>query len=1008
MCSIHSLVKKILIVAMFVFLSVNLTFGATKVVGDIADRFIIQNYLSPAEPIDLYNYAGKILVIDFWAYWCGPCKTSMPLLESEIRQYYLNQGGNAAGIPVEVISISTDNGDMTAVQSFVDIYKPHVVGLYNGQVSQFMMGYIPHYAVINCSSNSTSHKQWEVVYNMYGYKQDAIRSAIDSVTVPEKPTVVITTPTEAQRIVETNATYTIIGTAADDMAVAIVKVQLNSGDWLDASGTNDWSLPVTLEEGLNTICAFSMDVKGNASLTSQVTCTYAVAGNLTIQTNGLGTVTRTPEGTPEVGTTYTLTAAPASGYGFSSWTGDSVSNPTNKTVTFTMTANMTITANFMDILKPTVTVVAPLAKTTNGLLMVRGTSTDNKAVASVWVQVNSNGWTKASGTNSWASTVNLDAGLNAIRVYSMDTTGNCSLTSTVASTYVVIANLTIQTNGIGTVSRTPTGAPEVNKTYTLTAAAGTGSIFSNWTGAVNNPTNKVTTFVMTSTMTISVNFADVAKPTVVIKTPTALQKVFGTNGSFTVTGTALDNLALSNVMVKVNSGSFVPANATTNGLKSWNLPVVLSLGTNTITAYSVDTTGNSSGIVTAKCVYTETGALNISTNGPGKVTVTPTGPLLLNKTYTLTAAAGAGAVFSNWTGGVVIGSPTSKVVKVTLNDTNKIVAVTANFTDTAKPTVVITYPANNAKILTNGLVVIRGTASDNGALSEVKYQLRTGDWTNAVSTNVFKVWAAPYVPAAGLNTSKVYSVDAQGNISATSTVVFTYIPGAVLTVQTNGNGTITPSLNGKVLQIGSTNIMTAAPKAPSVFVNWTAGIGGSQVTTGKVVKFVMTTNLVLTANFRSLPAGDAVADVLAAGIVVDGSSKDWTGIPRSSFSYASTTQEIAVALDGNNIALLLNGCPFNTPDTVLVYFKLRLIYGEGDNRHTVDLWTSGSVLYGMVDGQVITGLEAILLNGALEVKIPVEQAPSQVVIEEVGCAIDDGTGTMKELFRLILPPASTL
>jgi hypothetical protein len=529
-------------------------------------------------------------------------------------------------------------------------------------------------------------------------------------------------------------------------------------------------------------------------------------------------------------------------------------------------------------------------------------------------------------------------------------------------------------------------------------------VFSNWIGAVNNPTNKVTTIVMTSNKTIRANFTDIGRPTVAIIAPTALQKVYGTNGDFTVRGMATDNLALSNVMVKVNSRSFVPASTTTNGLKSWTLPVVLSKGTNTIAAYSVDATGNNSATVTVKCVYTETGALNITTNGPGKVTVAPTGPLLLGKTYTLTAAAGTGSVFTNWTGDVVIGSPTSKVVKVTLDDSNKTATVRANFTDTAKPTVVITYPANNAKVMTNGLVIIRGTAADNHVLKQVKYQLYNGTWMNAVSTNgLFKTWTADYVPVAGLNTSLVYSVDMQGNRSAISTVVFTYIPGAVLTVQTNtsAGGTITPSLNGKVLQIGSTNTMTAAAKAKYVFTDWTAGVGGSLVTTGKVVKFVITNDMVLTANFRSLLPRDAVADVLAAPqtIVVDGSSKDWTDVPRSAFSYASMTQEVAVALSGNNIALLLTGCPFGISDTVLVYFKLRLTYGEGDNRHTVDLWASGSVLYGMVDGQVITGLEAVLLNGVLEVKIPVEQAPSQVTIEEIGCGMDLGGGTMTELFK---------
>jgi hypothetical protein len=62
----------------------------------------------------------------------------------------------------------------------------------------------------------------------------------------------------------------------------------------------------------------------------------------------------------------------------------------------------------------------------------------------------------------------------------------------------------------------------------------------------------------------------------------------------------------------------------------------------------------------------------------------------------------------------------------------------------------------------------------------------------------------------------------------------------------------------------------------------------------------------------------------------------------------------------------------------------------------------------MVDGQVITGLEAVLLNGVLEVKIPVEQTPSQVTIEEVGCGMTAGEGMMTEIFKITSPPVSTL
>lgn len=91
-------------------------------------------------------------------------------------------------------------------------------------------------------------------------------------------------------------------------------------------------------------------------------------------------------------------------------------------------------------------------------------------------------------------------------------------------------------------------------------------------------------------------------------------------------------------------------------------------------------------------------------------------------------------------------------------------------------------------------------------------------------------------------------MDTSGNFSTTNQVSFIYVPIAVLTVETNGNGTISPNYNGESLAIGNNYAMTATAAKGFKFTGWT----DSSTTNGATLEFVMASNLVFTANFMDV------------------------------------------------------------------------------------------------------------------------------------------------------------
>lgn len=63
-------------------------------------------------PVPLESFRGKVVLLNIWATWCGPCRVEMPTLE--------RLQARLGGPGFEVVALSTDVGGVKAVREFYD------------------------------------------------------------------------------------------------------------------------------------------------------------------------------------------------------------------------------------------------------------------------------------------------------------------------------------------------------------------------------------------------------------------------------------------------------------------------------------------------------------------------------------------------------------------------------------------------------------------------------------------------------------------------------------------------------------------------------------------------------------------------------------------------------------------------------------------------------------------------------------------------------------------------
>ncbi len=134
------------------------------------------------ERVRLEDFAGQILVLDFFAFWCAPCERASKELETGLQQFYALRKGNPRRPPVRVVSVNIEKDLPGRTEEFLRrTGASFVANDFSGSLlKELGSAGIPFLVIVDGSGSRPGAPRFEIVYKHAGFEGTGkLRQIID-------------------------------------------------------------------------------------------------------------------------------------------------------------------------------------------------------------------------------------------------------------------------------------------------------------------------------------------------------------------------------------------------------------------------------------------------------------------------------------------------------------------------------------------------------------------------------------------------------------------------------------------------------------------------------------------------------------------------------------------------------------------------------------------------------------------------------------------------------------